>query len=82
MTPEHKQDAAVQGLAALPSLGAIATWVLGVPIEKWAALAGIGFIALQALVVMWRWRRDIRREAERLRRGEPPPPTTSDKATL
>jgi len=81
VTPQAKHDAAVQGAAALPSVGAIATWVLGVPIEKWAAVAGILFIGLQALVVLWRWRRDIRRERERIRRGEPPPPTT-DRANL
>lgn len=82
MTPQAKHDAAVHGAASLPSLGAIGTWLFGVPLEKWAAVAGILFIGLQCVVLLWRWRRDIRREDERLRRGDPPPPTTSDKATL
>ncbi|HRI16889.1 MAG TPA: hypothetical protein PL196_00045 [Burkholderiaceae bacterium] len=81
MSPEHRHDAAIQGAASIPSLGAIATWVLGVPVEKWAALAGIGFILVQIAYLGWKWRRDIRREDERLRRGEPPPETT-DKAAL
>lgn len=82
MTPENKHDALTQGAASLPSLGAIGAYLLGVPVEKWAATAGLVFIMLQAVYMLWKWRRDIRRESERLRRGEPPPPTTSDKATL
>lgn len=81
MTPENKDDALTQGAASLPSLGAIGAYLLGVPVEKWAATAGLVFIVLQAVYMLWKWRRDIRREDERLRRGEPPPPTT-DKAAL
>ncbi len=82
MTPENKHDDALtQGAASLPSLGAIGAYLLGVPVEKWAATAGLVFIVLQAVYMLWKWRRDIRREDERLRRGEPPPPTT-DKAAL
>lgn len=81
MTPENKHDALTQGAASLPSLGAIGAYLLGVPVEKWAATAGLVFIVLQAVYMLWKWRRDIRREDERLRRGEPPPPTT-DKAAL
>lgn len=82
MGPEAKHDAISQGAASLPSMAAIAAWLLGVPLEKWVALAGLMFILLQAAYMGWKWRRDIRREDERLRRGEPPPPSTSDKATL
>jgi len=82
VTPEHKHEALMQGAASLPSWGAIGIWLLGVPVEKWAAAAGICFIVVQMAYLGWKWRRDIRREDERLRRGEPPPPSTSDKATL
>lgn len=75
-----KHDAAVQAAASLPSWAALVTWLLGVPLEKWVALGGLCFIGLQSAVLLWRWRRDIRREAERLRRGYPPP--TTDKAAL
>lgn len=80
MTPEAKHDAAVQGAASLPSLGAIFAWLAGVPVEKWAALAGLVFIVLQAVYLLWKWRRDMRREDERLRKGEAPP--TTDKGGL
>jgi len=81
VTPENKHEALTQGAASIPSLGAIGAYMLGVPVEKWAATAGLAFIALQAFYMLWKWRRDIRREDERLRRGDPPPPTT-DKAAL
>lgn len=71
----------VQGAASLPSWGAIMIWLTGVPVEKWAAAGGLLFIVLQGAYMAWKWRRDIRREDERLRRGEPPPLTT-DKAAL
>lgn len=63
MTPEQRHDAIVQTAAATPSILAIvATKLLSLPIEKWLGLAGIGFIVLQAAYLLWRWRRDIRRE--------------------
>lgn len=81
MTPEQKHDAISQSAASLPSFGAIMAWLLGVPIEKWVAVAGLLFILIQAGYMVWKWRRDVRREAERIKRHDPPPVTT-DNATL
>lgn len=75
MNPEVKHEFAVQGAASVPSWAVIVTWLLGVSIEKWAAVAGIVFILLQCGYLMWKWRRDHKREAERLRRGDAPPIT-------
>lgn len=76
MTPEQRNDALVQGLSAAPSLAAVlATKVLDLTIDNWLALAGIGFIALQALYLLWRWRRDWKRERQRRAAGLPPPET-------
>ncbi len=80
MTPESKHDMVAQGWQAVPSLVAIGAWVAGLTIEKWVGLVGIGFIVLQSLGYVWRWRRDIKREAERIARHEPPPVT--DKGDL
>ena len=52
MTPENKHDALTQGAASLPSLGAIGAYLLGVPVEKWAATAGLVFIMLQAVYML------------------------------
>lgn len=80
MNPETKHEALVQGTASIPSWAVITTWLLGVSIEKWAALAGIVFIGLQCGYLIWKWRRDSKREAERVARKDPPP--TTDNAKL
>lgn len=80
MTPEAKQDATAQAWHALPSLAAIVAWLSGLTIEKWVGLAGIAFICLQAAERIWRWRRDVRRENERIAAKQPPPVT--DKGDL
>ena len=59
-------------LEATPSLAAIFAWLAGVPVEKWVALAGLVFILLQIVGYVWRLRRDVRREAMRVSRGDPP----------
>ena len=79
MNPEAKHNF-IQGVASLPSWAAILTWLLGVPIEKWAALGGLVFILVQTAYLLWKWRRDHKREAERIARNEAPP--TTDKAAL
>ena len=58
-------------LASAPSFVAILIWLWGVPIEKWAALAGLLFIVLQAAHRIWRWRN----EAHDREHGRPTPPT-------
>jgi hypothetical protein len=80
MTLDQHRELAGQAAMATPSLGAIVVWLAGVPIEKWAAVAGLCFIVLQAAGYIWRLRRDMRREDERIRRGLPPP--DSDRAPL
>lgn len=55
-----------QAVIAAPSVTAIlVTKVLGLHINDWLGLLGIGFLALQAAGYLWRWRRDIRIEKER-----------------
>lgn len=61
-----------QTIQALPSLGAILLWLAGKDVQWWAAVSGLLFIALQVGYLIWKWRRDIRRdrrdEAEHLAR--------------
>lgn len=61
-------------LEALPAAAAIVTFLADIPIEKWAAAAGLGFILLQIVGYAWRLIRDIRQERERVMRADPPPP--------
>lgn len=48
---------------ALPSLAAVATWMLEIPVEKWLAYLGLVFLVLQIAGYVWRLRRDMKREA-------------------
>ncbi len=51
-----------QLLQAAPSLGAIAIWFTGKDVHWWAAATGMLFIAIQIGYVLWKWRRDVRRD--------------------
>jgi ABC-type nickel/cobalt efflux system permease component RcnA len=64
MTPEHLKDAAVQTAQATPSVLVVLSSWLDVTPERWLSRCGIAFIALQAAYLVWKWRRDIRREKE------------------
>jgi len=77
---EAKNELIVQGVSSTPAWAAVMTWLFGVTLEKWVAVCGLVFLVLQAAYLVWKWRRDHRREAERLRRGDPPPNT--DKGAL
>lgn len=55
-----------QSVQSIPSVGAILIWLSGKDINWWAAALGLLFIGLQILYMLWKWRRDIRRERERV----------------
>lgn len=67
MTAEQRHTATVEAWQSLPSLAAITAWLAGLSIEKWLALVGIAFILLQGVGYVWRLRRDMRREDERIK---------------
>lgn len=55
-----------QTIQAAPSVGAILIWLSGKDVNWWAAVAGLLFILVQLGYVIWKWRRDIRRDRERV----------------
>lgn len=69
VNPLNRHDTAVQIATAAPSVLAV-VWIkiLGLSINDWLGLFGIFFLVLQAGYLLWKWRRDIKRE----RRGQPP----------
>lgn len=69
----------MEALKAAPSVGAIFIAWASVPVEAWAARVGLVLLLIQAAELLWRWRRNIRREAERKRDGSAAPDT--DQAT-
>lgn len=67
MTPDRANELATQTVIAAPSLTAIViSKVLNLQINDWLGLLGIAFLILQAAAFVWRWRRDIRIERERV----------------
>lgn len=60
----------------LPSAAAVIAYVLAVPVEKWLAFLGVLFLLLQMIGYLWRLRRDMRREQERIEASRLPTDTT------
>ena len=74
MTPD-RPEAVPQTLQATPSIAAVLTALAGVDLNAMLALVGLAFLALQIAYLGWRWRRDIRRERERVAARQPVPVT-------
>lgn len=55
-------DSTREAMQAAPSIGAIVIYLTDRDINWWAAFAGIVFIVVQVLYMLWRWHRDWRRE--------------------
>lgn len=51
-----------QSIQAIPSAGAILLFFAEKDVNWWAAFLGLIFIALQIAYMLWKWRRDIRRD--------------------
>lgn len=71
LSAEQKQDLAIAAVQATP--GAVTTGAYrlgGLPLSDWAVVATIGFVALQAAYLVWKWRRDYRRDQERQKLGK------------
>jgi uncharacterized membrane protein YdjX (TVP38/TMEM64 family) len=63
---QKHHEAVRVAVEAVPAAGVVVyTKVLGYSLNDLAALAGMGLIFLQALYLLWRWRRDARRERRR-----------------
>lgn len=64
---EHLPTAKQQLIVAMPSLGLLLNAVFDWPLEKWSLLLGMLFVSVQFFYLIWKWRRDVRIEAERVR---------------
>lgn len=71
LSAEQKQDLVSAAWSASPGAAAMSvSKVWGLPLSEWLVVASIAFIALQALYLIWKWRRDYvaaRRRADRER---------------
>jgi len=58
--PGH--EIGVAAAQTTPSLTAVVMLVSGHDVNYWVGIAGLIFIALQGAYLVWKWRRDIRRD--------------------
>lgn len=66
LSAEQKQDIAVAIVQTTPgAASAGAARLGGLPLSDWAVIATIGFVVLQAAYLIWKWRRDYKREQAR-----------------
>jgi hypothetical protein len=56
-----KQETTNSLVQALPSVGAIGATIFGLSLPDWAAIAGIAFIVLQAIYLLWKWTREAKK---------------------
>ena len=85
MDAERTHAAVIEAARATPSVAAIIATIGGLTVEKWLAVAGIGFIVVQAVVMIWRHVIFLRRERDRvasLNAPQQPVETDSDRAPL
>lgn len=75
LSAEQKHDLATAAYQATPGAAAAGgAQMAGLPLSDWLVVASIAFVALQAGYLVWKWRRDARRDQERQedrRRGRP-----------
>lgn len=63
---EVKEEAVSQAVKAVPAVAAATTTlVLGLTLNDLLAIASIVFIAMQAAYLVWKWRREAKRDAAR-----------------
>lgn len=66
LSAEQKQDLATAAYQSAPGTAAAGTaGVFGLPLSDVLILTSIAFVALQAAHLVWKWRRDSRRDQER-----------------
>lgn len=75
LSAQQKHDLATAAYQATPGAAAAGgARMVGLPLSDWLVVASIAFVALQAGYLIWKWRRDARRDHERQedrRRGRP-----------
>lgn len=75
LSAEQKHDLATAAYQATPGAAAAGgARMMGLPLSDWLVVASIAFVVLQAGYLVWKWRRDARRDQEHQedrRRGRP-----------
>lgn len=65
LSAEQKHDVATAAYQAAPGAAAAGgARVMGMPLSDWLVMVSMLFVALQAAYLVWKWRRDARRDLE------------------
>ena len=65
LSAEQKHDLATAAYQATPGAAAAGgARMMGLPLSDWLVVASIAFVVLQAGYLVWKWRRDARRDQE------------------
>lgn len=65
LSAEQKSDLASAAYQSAPGAAAAGgARVMGLPLSDWLVLVSLAFVALQAAYLVWKWRRDARRDQE------------------
>jgi hypothetical protein len=56
-----KQETTSQIVHAIPSASVIGATILGLSLPDWAAIFAIAFVVLQAVYLVWKWVREIKK---------------------
>ena len=64
MTTDIKQEIITQTVHAVPSGALLGTVLANVTINQWQAGIAIAFILLQAVYLIWKWIKEVRRDRQ------------------
>ena len=68
LSADQKRELVSAGMQAAPGVAAAGgASVMGLQLSDWLVLLSMVFVLLQAAYLIWKWRREARREAERAR---------------
>lgn len=72
LSAEQQRDLAAAGMQIAPGAAAAsASRVAGLPLSEWLVIVSILLVVLQGANLVWKWRRDARREEDRIKRLGP-----------
>jgi len=70
MDPTNKTEVIQNVALAATPVSLLSAPIFGISLDDWVKLAGLGFIVLQAMYLIWRWRREWKRKQRDTKPGD------------
>jgi len=64
MSTGFKQEVFTQAAHSAPSIAMIYAWLMSISLDQWYKGAGTCFILLQTLYLLWKWRKEVKKNNE------------------